>query len=213
MSPTPVIIFDFTTESDLSDWRIMDDVVMGGRSDSNLQINEAGHGWFHGFVSLENNGGFASTRYNLKETLQVKGHTTCKIRLKADGKTYQFRTKESQYDRYSYIYTFETTGEWETVEIPLSEMYASFRGRRLDPTPQLTSVRLIFDKRIYSTKGLAKADMEQVFQTKREQLFNALTDDIKIELGIDVSSNTPYTDFTDAKISTLLEKIVDVELP
>ncbi len=132
MTPTPIIIFDFTTESDLSDWRIMDDVVMGGRSDSNLQINEAGHGWFHGFVSLENNGGFASTRYNLKETLQVEGHTTCKIRLKADGKAYQFRTKESQYDRYSYIYTFETTGEWETVEIPLSEMYASFRGRRLD---------------------------------------------------------------------------------
>ena len=128
----PLIIFDFTTESDLSDWRIMDDVVMGGRSDSNLKINEAGHGCFHGYVSLENYGGFASTRYNLDETLKVIGYTTCKIRLKADGKNYQFRTKESQYDRYSYIYTFETTGEWETVEIPLSEMYPSFRGRRLD---------------------------------------------------------------------------------
>ena len=69
----PLIIFDFTTESDLSDWRIMDDVVMGGRSDSNLKINEAGHGCFHGYVSLENYGGFASTRYNLDETLKVIG--------------------------------------------------------------------------------------------------------------------------------------------
>lgn len=128
----PLTVFDFSTESDLSAWRIMDDVVMGGRSDSNLQINEAGHGWFHGYVSLENNGGFASTRYNMEEAILVEGYTTCKIRLKADGKNYQFRTKESQYDRYSYIYTFETTGEWETVEIPLSEMYPSFRGRRLD---------------------------------------------------------------------------------
>lgn len=127
----PLTVFDFSAESDLSSWRIVDDVVMGGRSDSNLQINDAGHGWFHGHVSLDNYGGFASARYKL-DPIKVRGATVGKLRIKADGKDYQFRTKESHRDRYSYIYTFQTTGEWETVEIPLAEMYPSFRGRRLD---------------------------------------------------------------------------------
>jgi hypothetical protein len=33
---------------------------------------------------------------------------------------------------HSYIAYFETNGDWQTVEIPFSEMYASFRGMRLD---------------------------------------------------------------------------------
>ena len=68
----PLTVFDFSAESDLSSWRIVDDVVMGGRSDSNLQINDAGHGWFHGHVSLDNYGGFASARYKL-DPIKVRG--------------------------------------------------------------------------------------------------------------------------------------------
>ena len=32
---------------------------------------------------------------------------------------------------YSYITYFQTTGVWETIKIPLIEMYPSFRGRKL----------------------------------------------------------------------------------
>ncbi len=52
--------------------------------------------------------------------------------LKGDGKAYQFRVKSSLRDKASYIYTFKTTGDWETVEVPLKEMKPVFRGRKLE---------------------------------------------------------------------------------
>ncbi len=131
MSKGPTILFNFDKTNDLSDWYVVDDVVMGGRSDGNLEINAAGHGVYHGDVSLKNNGGFSSIRHRFAE-VDVSAFTVCKIRLKGDGKQYQFRTKPDQYDRHSYVYNFETSGDWETVEIPLAELYPTFRGRRLD---------------------------------------------------------------------------------
>lgn len=123
-------LFDFSEESSLKRWQIVDDIVMGGRSDGTFQINTQGHGEFSGKVSLENNGGFSSLRHNF-EMLNSSNYTAFKIRLKGDGKPYQFRVKDSRYNRYSYIYTFETSGEWETITIPFNGMYPSFRGSRL----------------------------------------------------------------------------------
>lgn len=125
------LLFDFNSSSELLRWAIVDDVVMGGRSDGHIVINEEGNGVFYGEVSLENNGGFSSVRYNMKP-MALEGQTKAVIRLKGDGKTYQFRVKSNRGDRHSYIHSFETTGAWQTLEIPLNEMYPSFRGRKLD---------------------------------------------------------------------------------
>jgi hypothetical protein len=54
------------------------------------------------------------------------------MRVKGDGKNYQFRVKHKARDYQSYITTFSTSGEWETIEIPLGKLYPSFRGRVLD---------------------------------------------------------------------------------
>lgn len=126
-----MVIFDFSKNSDLRDWRVVDDTVMGGRSDGSFLLSSAGHAVFKGEVSLANNGGFSSVRYRFP-TKKVEGFSTIKIRLKGDGKQYQFRVKSSQYDRHSYIYIFQTTGDWETIEVPLSEMVPKFRGRSLN---------------------------------------------------------------------------------
>ena len=40
------------------------------------------------------------------------------------------KSKRSNY--YSYIYEFQTTTDWQTIEIPIVELYASFRGRTID---------------------------------------------------------------------------------
>lgn len=131
MFNTMVHLFDFEEKCDLSNWYIVDDTVMGGRSEGRFNLNESGNGLFYGDVSLENYGGFSSVRHRFARQ-KVKDFTVCKIRLKGDGKRYQFRVKTSRYDRHSYIYYFETSGDWELIEIPLSEMYPTFRGRRLD---------------------------------------------------------------------------------
>lgn len=123
-------IFDFQQDSDLSNWRIVDDVVMGGRSDGQFGINEEGHAVFQGEVSLENNGGFSSVRYRFPQQ-QVAAFQKMSIRLKGDGKSYQFRVKSDQSDRHSYVYPFQTSGEWQIIEIPLAEMVPRFRGRAL----------------------------------------------------------------------------------
>ena len=126
-----MILFDFDTKSDISNWIIVDDVVMGGRSNGTFTLNEKGHGVFSGDVSLENNGGFSSLRYRFN-TKKVKGFTKAILKVKGDGKAYQFRMKTNTYDRHSYIATFQTNGEWQSIEINLVDMYPAFRGTKLN---------------------------------------------------------------------------------
>ena len=128
------LLFDFNKSADISNWRITDDVVMGGRSNGNFQLTAEGHGLFSGEVSLDNNGGFSSVRYYFtqKETTESNRFV---IRLKGDGKVYQFRVKVKSNDYYDYIISFATTGEWQTVELPFDKMIASFRGQLLNRPP------------------------------------------------------------------------------
>ena len=124
-------LFNFTTDCDLSNWYVVNDGVMGGVSQSTLKINNEGHAVFSGTVRLENNGGFASIRHNFKP-ISVSEATALHIKLKGDGKSYQFRVKDSDDTYYSYAFTAETSGEWQTVIIPLKDMKPQFRGRQLN---------------------------------------------------------------------------------
>jgi len=125
------LIFDFETTSDLSNWKVVEDRVMGGESNARFFLNDNGHAQFEGNVSLENDGGFASVRYDMN-TLKLKDTKKVIIRLKGDGKNYQFRVKNKEQNEYSYISEFSTSGEWQHITIELKEMYPSFRGRKLD---------------------------------------------------------------------------------
>ncbi|WP_090165436.1 CIA30 family protein [Neolewinella agarilytica] len=124
-------IFDFTHTSDISNWSTVDDTVMGGRSDGHFRLNEEGHGEYSGRVSLENNGGFSSLRYRMP-TIRIEGKTKVRLRLRGDGKRYQFRVKTSDNDRHSYVAYFETSGEWEEVVLDLKALAPQFRGRPLN---------------------------------------------------------------------------------
>jgi len=124
-------LYDFQSDSKKSDWRIIDDVVMGGRSDGSFSINSDGHGVFEGKVSLENNGGFSSVRYQPDKTI-IDGASQVKFRLRGDTKTYQFRFKRKRSDYHSYVASFQTSGEWEEITIPLNQFKPAFRGRDLN---------------------------------------------------------------------------------
>lgn len=126
-----IVIYDFNTNSSIRDWRIIDDGVMGGQSQGNFAIDADGNGVFQGTISLENNGGFSSVRHQF-DAMQVTKNNTISIRLKGDGKEYQFRIKDKNNTYYSYITTFKTSGEWQTIEIKLANLYPSFRGQKLD---------------------------------------------------------------------------------
>ena len=124
-------IFNFNKETLANEWIVTDDVVMGGKSSGKFTISKDGHGVFKGEVSLENNGGFSSVRYKFKK-IGVLNFTSIILKIKGDGKKYQFRIKASSNDYYSYIGPFETTNKWQKIQISLNNMYPAFRGKTLD---------------------------------------------------------------------------------
>ena len=160
-----LILFDFSKNSDLFDWRIVDDVVMGGLSEGSLYINKEGHGVFTGEVSLDNNGGFSSVRYRFK-TKKISQYSKVKIRLKGDGKNYQFRFKSDVYDYHSYVFEFATSGEWETIEIDMSQMEPKFRGRKL---------------RMSNFPGKQIEEMAFLVGNKKTENFQLILDKIELE--------------------------------
>lgn len=104
---------------------------MGGVSQGNFKINEKGNGLYFGTVSLENNGGFSSLRFRF-DKINVSKYSKVVLKVKGDGKNYQFRLKDKFRNYYSYIQVFSTFKDWQLVEINLSEMYPAFRGRKLN---------------------------------------------------------------------------------
>ena len=127
----PKTIIDFNNNSNISNWQVVDDVVMGGTSNGNFNLNKDGHAVFSGEVSLENNGGFSSVQYTF-DALDITNYKTVCIKLKGDGKNYQFRLKKDQNDYYSYKTEFNTNGDWQTVKLKLASLQPTYRGRSLD---------------------------------------------------------------------------------
>jgi len=124
-------IFNFNSNSDLQNWELVNDAVMGGKSFSNFELNIDGNGVFSGKISLENNGGFASVHFQFKK-IEVHSDNKIVIRLRGDGKKYQLRVKSNSKTYYSYITHFSTTGEWQEIVISLMDLYPQFRGKKMD---------------------------------------------------------------------------------
>ena len=126
-----LIIFDFTKEANLKNWYVVNDTVMGGESSGKMGKDAQGNGLFEGHVSLDNNGGFTSIKYDAGK-IKLQGFSKFVIVLKGDGKLYQFRVKTNSNDYYAYVNSFETTVDRQTIEIPFSTMVPSFRGKSLN---------------------------------------------------------------------------------
>ena len=142
-----IVIIDFSKTSEISNWTIVNDGVMGGRSKGDFAYDESGYAVFTGTISLENNGGFSSVRYNFPEK-SVDGYSMICLRVRGDKKKYQVRVRTHKYDQHAYIAHFETDGNWQSIDIPMADMYPSFRGRRLKmdqyPAEIMEEIALLF---------------------------------------------------------------------
>jgi NADH dehydrogenase [ubiquinone] 1 alpha subcomplex assembly factor 1 len=123
-------IYNFSKSSKIDEWKIVNDEVMGGMSLGIIQINSEGSGLFSGHVSLDNNGGFCLVRHDL-DCIVVEDYSSFEIRIKGDGKKYQFRCKSSDHQRHSYIYNFSSGKDWKVITIPFKKMEPYFRGDSL----------------------------------------------------------------------------------
>ena len=118
-------------------WNIVNDTVMGGRSSSRWSKNSSALS-FEGFLSLENNGGFASVRHDL-DNINLSSTDGIFIKVKGDGRKYQFRIR-SQASRWAnYSQEFKT--KKDTVQsffLPYKDFKPSWRGRSVRNVPTLT---------------------------------------------------------------------------
>lgn len=160
-----ITLFGFNSESTLNGWRTVNDGVMGGISTSTINISREGFGLFRGHVSLDNNGGFCSVKY-VFDTIALATATQFTIRLKGDGKNYQFRVKTNKTDSHSYMFSFSTTADWQTITIPIRDLYPVFRGKSLN---------------IPNFNGSSLEEISFFIANKKQEDFSLLIDKIEIQ--------------------------------
>ncbi|MGK7921971.1 MAG: CIA30 family protein [Trichodesmium sp.] len=127
------ILFDFTnpTQDVKETWGALDDVVMGGVSESSIRLTGSS-ALFSGNVSTENSGGFVSVRTrNFDPPMNLLGAAGIELRVKGDGKRYKFFLRcEEKWDGVGYCYSFDTVYNiWTTIRIPFKDLIPVFRAR------------------------------------------------------------------------------------
>ncbi|MEP0870565.1 CIA30 family protein [Trichocoleus desertorum AS-A10] len=126
-------LFDFTYPSaNLKElWGAVDDVVMGGVSQSEVRLSDSS-ALFMGNVSTANSGGFASIRTrNFSSAIALGNYQGIKLRVKGDGNRYKFLLRtEEKWDGVAYSHSFDTvSNQWMDVEIPFSALVPVFRAK------------------------------------------------------------------------------------
>ncbi|PKQ61756.1 CIA30 family protein [Labilibaculum filiforme] len=130
MNPNTATLVEFNSTSNISDWFVINDTIMGGKSDSGFYLNKEGDAVFKGNISLENKGGFSMLKHRLLP-INVAKYDTIALKLKGDGKRYQVRLKSNSEEQHAYASYFVTSGNWQIIEIPLAELHPTFRGQKL----------------------------------------------------------------------------------
>ncbi len=122
-------------------WNIVNDDVMGGISTSYLSLSNDKNLVFNGFLSLENNGGFASSRLSLKNKI-LKGIKSFKIKIRGDGKSYKLRLRQNNM-RASYSCDFKSLKDkWVELNIPINDFKATWRGYYYSDFPDIDSEKI-----------------------------------------------------------------------
>ena len=143
---TSKLLFDFANpNADIKEaWGAVDDVVMGGVSQSNIRLGE-NKAIFSGIVSTDNNGGFASVRTrNFEPPLDLSDYEGIELKVIGDGKRYKFITRcEGKWDGIGYCYSFDTVYNFPTtIRIPFQDLIPVFRAKTVKEASQLDAAKV-----------------------------------------------------------------------
>lgn len=170
-------LFDFRhSAQDLQNiWGAVDDVVMGGVSQSGIEISKAA-AIFSGKVSTENSGGFASVRTrNFDPPLNLADYTGIEINIKGDGQRYKFLVRsESRWDGIGYSFSFDTEADkWMNIRIPFGKLIPVFRAKVVSDaslnSSQIYALQFMLSKFEYDG-GLNPSFMPGNFQLQIESI-------------------------------------------
>ncbi|KAF9590806.1 hypothetical protein IFM89_038398 [Coptis chinensis] len=147
-------------------WGALDDVVMGGVSESTFQVDPTGSesggptGLFKGVVSTANNGGFTSIRTkNFSVPEDLSAYEGIELRVKGDGRRYKLIVRTSaEWDTVGYTTGFDTVkDQWQTISLSFSSLRPIFRAKTVFDAPpfdpsKIVSLQLMFSKFEYDGK-------------------------------------------------------------
>lgn len=132
-SAEEMLLTDFTSGSADFGWYVLNDNVMGGRSEGSFEQNQ-GSLHFTGNTNT-NGGGFSSLRTQPMQ-VDLSSYSGVRVRIKGDGRRYTWRLTTTATWRgrpVSYWGDFPTQdGAWSDVDIPFADFVPRFRGNRLD---------------------------------------------------------------------------------
>ena len=130
---TEILLTDFTPDSAELGWHVVNDNVMGGRSEGGFE-ELPGEIVFSGRTNTDG-GGFSSIRTGALQW-DLSKFDGIRLRIRGDGRRYTWRLTSSARWRgrpIAYWADFETRpGTWHTVRIPFSSFVPRMRGRLLD---------------------------------------------------------------------------------
>jgi hypothetical protein len=137
-----LVLADFDTDEGNPGWYVVNDNVMGGRSEGGFTIDD-GALRFAGRTNTDG-GGFSSIRTRPVE-FDLSTYDGIRLRVWGDGRRYTWRLSTAarwQGREVAYWADFDTQGgAWSTVDIPFSDFVPRYRGTRLDG-PELDPGRI-----------------------------------------------------------------------
>ena len=165
-APKEIVFFDGTSvmlenfeKNNHLNWSVVDDGVMGGRSQGRFSIADNSTANFRGYLSLENNGGFSSVRAYIPTNMI--GLSSILLRVKGDGRKYNFRIRTNENSWVSYTHSFETTkNEWVDIELDASNFYPTYRGYLVRNVPELSDLYMREIGIMLSDKKPGKFELE-----------------------------------------------------
>lgn len=130
------MITDFTPATADLKWYVLNDNVMGGRSEGDFAL-ERGQLRFAGRTNT-NGGGFSSIR-TASVQLDLSAYAGIRVRVRGDGRRYTWRlasTAKWRGQPVSYWASFSTDKDtWKTIDVPFSLFVPKFRGYELEGPP------------------------------------------------------------------------------
>jgi monofunctional biosynthetic peptidoglycan transglycosylase len=126
-------------ELDKMRWRLTNDTVMGGLSESRLEIQNTDL-LFAGELSLANNGGFASALGKLASP--ATNFNGVQIRASGDGRRYQLRLRQNSNSRaVAWRAYFQADRNPKRITIPAACFTPVIRGEPVNGVPPICDTR------------------------------------------------------------------------
>jgi hypothetical protein len=129
----PVILFAFDT-ADEAEWEVVNDGVMGGRSQGFVAIAE-GALRFTGTLVTQG-GGFTSVR--APRAIDLSGQLGLELRVRGSGRQFEVELSDGlrTYGRnISRRAPFPTSAEWTVVRIPFAALRSTIFGQAVNAAP------------------------------------------------------------------------------